>query len=226
VKTPTIFTSGQAARQLRAFTLTEMLVAIAIVGLLATLLANSAGSVKKSSQRAACSSNLRQISAGILLYAADHDNYLPKAWEPEGSWPTWTWMYQVQPYLEEKEHGMHPDNLSLCYAGVFRCLGKADWNIYNANDQAKISYSMNTFDPVNGIPKLIRLNSIERPSRTLLVGEVETGNAALANGDWLYRSPKPALRHAKRDNVLFADGHVEEVPVDGLDWALQRVDNP
>lgn len=206
--------------------MTELLVAIAIVGLLATLLTNSAGAVKKSSQRAACASNLRQISAGIMLYAADHDNWLPRAWDPEGSWPTWTWMYQVQPYLEEKEHGMHPDNLSLCYAGLFRCQGKTDWNLYTANDGPKVSYAMNTFNPDDDKPKLTRLSSIEQPSRTLLVGEVATGNAALANDDWLYRSPKPALRHSNKDNVLFADGHVEEVPADGIDRSLKRVANP
>jgi len=56
-----------------AFTLVELLTVIAIIAILATLLSSGLASAKKASQRARCTSNLRQISVGFHLYLDDYD---------------------------------------------------------------------------------------------------------------------------------------------------------
>jgi prepilin-type N-terminal cleavage/methylation domain-containing protein len=61
----------------RAFTLTELLVVIAVTGLLAVMLLPAlAGAVNKGGQ-AQCASNLRQIHGASMVYANENNNWLP-----------------------------------------------------------------------------------------------------------------------------------------------------
>lgn len=64
-----------------AFSLIELLVAIAGLALLAALLAPMFAQGLGSARRAACLSNLRQIYVGYALYAADHDGRVPPKFE-------------------------------------------------------------------------------------------------------------------------------------------------
>jgi prepilin-type processing-associated H-X9-DG protein len=60
-----------------AFTLVEMLVIIAVIGVLAALLLPTLGRAKESARATACLSNLRQVGTALQLYVQDHDNRLP-----------------------------------------------------------------------------------------------------------------------------------------------------
>jgi|GEM_PF-936490 len=62
-----------------AFTLIELLVVVAILGLLSALVVPAVGSARASANKAKCASNLRQLWAGWMAYANDHDNRLPSA---------------------------------------------------------------------------------------------------------------------------------------------------
>ena len=64
-----------------AFSLIELLVAIAGLALLAALLAPMFAQGLGSARRAACLSNLRQIYSGFALYAADHGGRVPPKFE-------------------------------------------------------------------------------------------------------------------------------------------------
>jgi prepilin-type N-terminal cleavage/methylation domain-containing protein len=61
----------------RRFTLVELLVAIAIIAILASLLLPSLGEARFRANRVADLSNMRQITVGHLLYAGDSDGWLP-----------------------------------------------------------------------------------------------------------------------------------------------------
>lgn len=63
----------------RGFTLVECLAGAGILLTLACLVFPAAQQTISSANRAKCQSNLRQISAGLFSYAADHNGELPKA---------------------------------------------------------------------------------------------------------------------------------------------------
>src|SRR5262245_27143008 len=64
--------------QSRAFTLIELLVVIAIIAILAALLLPALARAKSRAQRAACVSNMKQISLAFISWVNDHEqNNLP-----------------------------------------------------------------------------------------------------------------------------------------------------
>jgi len=60
-----------------AFTLLELLVVMAIIGVLASLLLPALSRSKESARAVACMSNLRQIGVGLQLYIQENNNHLP-----------------------------------------------------------------------------------------------------------------------------------------------------
>lgn len=64
-----------------AFSLIELLAAIAAIALLAALLVPAIARSLNTARRIACLSNLRQIYAGYTLYAADHNGHVPPKFE-------------------------------------------------------------------------------------------------------------------------------------------------
>lgn len=59
------------------FSLMELLLAVAIIGMLAALLFPLVGRLRQTAKAAQCTGNLRQIGAGFFNYANEHNNRLP-----------------------------------------------------------------------------------------------------------------------------------------------------
>jgi prepilin-type N-terminal cleavage/methylation domain-containing protein len=84
-----------------AFTLIELLVVIAIIAILASLLLSSLAGAKERAKRTACRSNLRQVIMATLMYADDHDQWLPSGVTDDHNEyppivPTNTWKSLIQ----------------------------------------------------------------------------------------------------------------------------------
>ena len=67
----------RAGDSVRAFTLVEMLVVIAVIGILAGLLLPVLAKGKVKANRIKCVNNLRQINAAMLSFSHGHDGRLP-----------------------------------------------------------------------------------------------------------------------------------------------------
>jgi prepilin-type N-terminal cleavage/methylation domain-containing protein len=73
------------------FTLVEMLVVIAVIGILAALLLPALNSAREKGRRVACLNNLHQIGIAILAYAGDNQNHTPTVESNAGLTPTNNW---------------------------------------------------------------------------------------------------------------------------------------
>lgn len=69
----------------RAFTLTELLITIAIIAILASILFSVIGRVRENARKAQCGSNLRQVAMAMLLYSSERKGFFPAAADQRGN---------------------------------------------------------------------------------------------------------------------------------------------
>lgn len=93
-----------------AFTLIELLLVMAVIGILAALLLPVLGRARYSAQTAICVSNHRQIGMGLLQYASDFEGYYPSrspvascdfpiCWSDMNDPPAWDLHEAAETYL-------------------------------------------------------------------------------------------------------------------------------
>lgn len=88
------------------FTLVELLVVLAIVGILIAMLIPAVQSARESSRRTACQNNLRQIGLALANYESVHVKFPPgKKWSASRSDPKafdYAWSSMILGYLEQE----------------------------------------------------------------------------------------------------------------------------
>lgn len=213
----------------KAFTLTELLVVIAVIAVLATLLFPALKGATENSKSTQCVANLRGIGAAALNYAAENDGRLPpiaKAynWNAANATKWWT------TFLVNTGSAGVVD-----VRKVWRCPCVADQDFttvdaitYSSYTPLKPVISFVTASSPEGSYKLVQ---IEKPSATWMFGDggtpVGTNDANQPPKQYktagaIDRWPKnwgstarPAFRHGggTRANYVACDGHV-----DSLSW--------
>jgi prepilin-type N-terminal cleavage/methylation domain-containing protein len=93
----------------RAFTLLEILVVLAIIGILAALILPTISRVREGGRAIACASNLKQIGLALMQYSEDYEGFHPVAgatvaWDAADSVTgNYSWMQQLQAYLKDRQ---------------------------------------------------------------------------------------------------------------------------
>jgi prepilin-type N-terminal cleavage/methylation domain-containing protein len=219
----------------RAFTLVELLVALAIVGILAAMLLPAMAAAREKARRTACLNNLRQINLGIHLYCDDSNDVSPLTKRPADRMPSLGYKELMKSYVGLNGRSSAQDRVFACPADTFCYFQMRDhrgfFNIWTntstgQHEQAAWDYSSYWFNGFNyhtndnpqraswlGIAGR-KLASIKDPAKTVLVAETP----AFFPYSWhqprkpirLSAGEQPMFLDAK-DNLGFVDGHVSYI---------------
>ena len=143
----------------RAFTLIEMLVVIAIIGILAALLLPALARSKQQAAKIQCMSNLRQLQLAWQLYVTDNNGWLPRNNFTQEAGKTWIYASWTAGWLDYSDN--NPDNTNTTLlttggfgrigqytanAGIYKCPADKSWANHAGKPQPRIrSYSMNSY---------------------------------------------------------------------------------
>ncbi len=206
------------------FTLLELLVVIGIIAILVALLFPAFSAVKGKARRTVCLNHLKQIGAGVNLYAGDASDAAPGGWPPTNSAFTY---FQGGVTAYKKLLGSYvTSNLFNCPADTFHYnyLTNSPGYAYvptGLHEQSGSDFSSYGF---NGGDRLIfgtnspniagrSLASIRQPAKTILIADYS------AFFPYSWHKPKkpsfnePGLFHDARNMVGFVDSHVSFIKI-------------
>jgi prepilin-type N-terminal cleavage/methylation domain-containing protein/prepilin-type processing-associated H-X9-DG protein len=197
------------------FTLMELLVSIAIIGILTSLLLPALNRAKRRATTVQCLGNLRQWNLALSFYTHENNDAIPR--RGQGVQPLHDidrpedWFNALPPLISVKSYSSMVTNGSIPRPGdnsVFVCPTAQP----TTNDYF-LSYAMNFYLSPTIRPTPHRLSEIPSPSFL----------AFMADGGCAYSSTVPSSksysvqpRHVQRANVSFLDGHVQSFPGDYL----------
>ena len=210
-----------------AFTLVELIVVIAIIGLLAALLLPSVASVQAHAAMAQSISNLRTFGAAYAAFSSEHSGRVPPAactlpnpsdFGPYANGKSWD--YWLLPYLGYQAGDGYGELTDA------NC-PKAEKLFYHPRDKNLCSmvgirrtYSANLYATpvVSGSAKWTTATQFFAPSRLIVLSEYPFTRAKIGRSVNAFVYPgaqlsgvdgNPPLNPGGTFNYLFADGHVE-----------------
>jgi prepilin-type N-terminal cleavage/methylation domain-containing protein len=208
----------------RAFTVVELLVTIAIIGILAAMLLPALAKSKEKARRAACMNNQKQLDLAWQMYADQSGGFLASNdWDyrtasvvesTSNSWVTGAAAFDtnpatitsgsIYPYANNVKIYRCPVDPSLILGTTIPTLRSYSLSCYMGGPEEDAEYD---------VEPLLRTSQIQKPSATLTF--LEEDISTIDDGHFLYSTAitnwlnVPAWRHENGDTLAFADGHLE-----------------
>jgi len=202
-----------------AFTLVELLSVTAILAILAALAFPVARMSIAAGDRAACLHNLKNLHAGVVLFAADNNGQILAANSgADNSLPQFR--VELQPYLSTGEGPAREEKYFFCRAAL------RARNVSFSEPTITYGYNGSLSYPTAQPPRLMRLNEILQPAKTMMIMDGRFASPTIWNflvGPGANRRPQPLdFVHGGSVNAVYVDGHVstlkpEDLPADGKD---------
>ena len=198
----------QSSRRAGAFTLVELLIVIAIIGILAALLLPVLGRTKSRAKKIECVANLKQTGLAFQLFAHDHGGRFPAhiSTNDGGSLEFVAKGYQVQGVFYFAYEHFRPLAPELVTPKLLACpTDQQRWPATNfiQFDNHNLSY-------------FIGLKADPALPTAVLAGDRNLGGKWDSATIMTIPDPDPSQNHwwlgahLRKGNLLFADGHVEE----------------
>ena len=198
----------------RGFTIVELMVVIAVIVILIAILLPALAGAREQARRVQCMSNIHQVTAAYLQYAADHDGEL------------------VPCDADDQQAGAPLPGQAQVIPALYR-YAPADRIFHCPDDQHEgyRSYSINDFlgGSRQDIPHALRLRDVTNSARTFLLIEEtppiekqgKTGGFVVEPYPLDVWIDIPATAHRHGTCLSYADGHGEyRAWGDPRTWAL------
>ena len=204
---------------LNGFTLSELLVTIAVVAILASLLVTTLARGTKKAWETRCLANLKQLQTSYFMYTADNAGALPVnlAFAPAGVWRSArnSWCGYSNATLPADEKNLRLGTLFPYHSTIalYKCPADRSFTEEGIGSTAEPrvrSYSLNGALHGRGADMeraiILYLHEATNPSQTFtFIGESET---TIDDGHFFTASNVPSIRHSPATPLVFLDGHV------------------
>jgi prepilin-type N-terminal cleavage/methylation domain-containing protein/prepilin-type processing-associated H-X9-DG protein len=172
------------------FTLPELLVVVVIIAVLVAIIMPVARSIKARSESSACTYNLRQLGAAVMLWVADRGTgELPPSLQSGGR----GWKVELGDYIGATGSSKDRSSVWFCPSSTIRRQGNRDLTdqcTYSAN--ARVLVRQN--DPSTAGNSLLRMAAVRDPSRVTVFmdatqrqsGSPGAADAFLYGNSWYY----------------------------------------
>lgn len=219
------------------FTLIELMIVVAIIGLLVALLLPALAGAKETAKQVACLSNQKQIGMLMAVYRADYRGKSPAACSTFNSDSTYYWCKFIDG-LPGGSSGQIEDNYFSGNAygkgGVFRCpknkYSSSTKNVYGFYDTVRNNSEderfIKSFKPDSNTKfDYYQFSSMPSPANFLMIGCSLASNLPTKSFQWegTYKFRRDSVRnngpantnhglwmiHFNQANGMFADGHTE-----------------
>lgn len=207
------------------FTLSDLLVTLAVVSVLAAVLIPVLARARGRARLAVCVGNLQQVSRAVLQYAHDHRETLPQMDNSPAPGGWWFYKDQVKTYLGLQGPSSPEEKVFACPDD--RGYGEGTERPRPFCQSRKHNFTSYVFNGVNlpGMPNIAgwELSAVQEPSRTLLVMEW-VAHAPLSWHRSLTGQANTPFYCDAESVVGFVDGHVAltKIYYDGLNAAYTR----
>jgi prepilin-type processing-associated H-X9-DG protein/prepilin-type N-terminal cleavage/methylation domain-containing protein len=227
-------------KRTHAFTLIELLMMVAIVGILMSIAFPLIGVVRDAAHSVRCASALRQVGMGCILYAKDRRGYVPDSYRGVGGI---AWNQLIDSYLDTDAATFKDTSKLMWECPMWRRRPSVIpydsdpnnnyWRVFGFGMNPRLKLRTAEYAPeVAGVPDertrsndywfdlaplSFRLDSISFRSNRALIGD-STNNRIYTNGpalSWTIENGLPSHndpeRHHGRANYVFCDGHASSL---------------